>query len=341
MNRIITGDTLDVLKTLDSGIVQCVITSPPYWSLRDYQEDGQYGLEETPELYIENMVNVFREVKRVLRDDGTLWLNMGYKFDGHGNCIDIPHMLKDALVVNGWFFKCPIIWHKPNPMPGSQTQRPTLGHEPIFLLAKDKATKYFYDADAVREKGNEKPHSPGWANSMSDRNDRQVDNESNKRDWGEQGTRNLRDVWTIATQACSFAHFATFPKELVNKCILAGTPEKACAKCGQGWERIVEKPKPPFKDTRTQGKHTQVGNGKIRGGDLQKWLNEHPTKTLGFRPACDCKAGISKAIVLDPFGGTGTVAVRAKRMGREIIHIDLSEKYNAYAEERLAQEELF
>jgi len=174
------GDCLEIMREMPDGCVQAVVTSPPYWGLRDYGVDGQLGLEKTPEEYIEKMVTVFREVKRVLRDDGTAWVNMGDSYvskpsgsfgsgtrPGNGgdyrenkpvvnygflkpkDLCGIPWRLAFALRADGWWLRSDIIWAKPNPMPESVTDRPTKSHEYVFLLAK--AARYFYDADAVRE----------------------------------------------------------------------------------------------------------------------------------------------------------------------------------------------
>lgn len=158
---ILQGDALSVLKTLESGSVHVCITSPPYWGLRDYGAPGQLGLEETPEEYVAKMVDVFREVRRVLRDDGTLWLNVGDSYIGGrgGRRIEgykpkdlcgIPWMVAFALRADGWYLRSDIIWNKPNPMPESVTDRPTKAHEYIFLLSKSE--RYFYDAEAIKEK---------------------------------------------------------------------------------------------------------------------------------------------------------------------------------------------
>ena len=309
MNQILTGDCIEIMNTLPEGIVQSCITSPPYWGLRDYGEPGQYGLEKTPEEYVAKMVDVFRAVRRVLRDDGTLWLNLGDSYAGGGRgayCNDgskqatsegslsakikedayrnppglkpkdlcmIPARVALALQADGWYLRSDIIWAKPNPMPESVTDRPTKSYEHVFLLSKK--AKYYYDADAVREPLSTPIHKPGnnlHPDKISGPNNRGGHSQwedTKEREWGNPLGRNLRDVWTIATQPCKFAHFATFPDELVNKCILAGTKESD--------------------------------------------------------------------VVLDPFGGTGTVAFRAQQMGRQFIHIDISEKYNAYARERTKQ----
>ena len=220
-----TGNCLDILPAMEAGSVNCCVTSPTYFGLRDYGNDEQIGLEETPEAFVESLVNVFREVKRVLADDGTLWLNIGdsyahnvkehntksekqcsnrgtknmdtpvRNFDGSGiktkDLIGIPWRVALALQADGWYLRQDIIWSKPNPMPESVTDRCTKAHEYIFLLSKKP--QYFYDADALKEETYE-------------------------------GTRNKRSVWEVNTKPYSGAHFATFPPDLIKPCIMAGCP---------------------------------------------------------------------------------------------------------------------
>ena len=217
-----TGNCLDILPTMEAGSVNCCVTSPPYFGLRDYGNDEQIGLEETPEAFVESMVNVFREVKRVLADDGTLWLNLGDSY-GDKQLIGIPWRVALALQADGWYLRQDIIWSKPNPMPESVTDRCTKAHEYIFLLSKK--AKYYYDADALKEplQGERGVHAPknsnkpangmGGANNMGDVN----------KVWGADGMRNKRSVWEVTTKPYSGAHFATFPPDLIKPCILAGT----------------------------------------------------------------------------------------------------------------------
>ena len=225
MIRIIKGDCIKSLKKLDDKSVNTCITSPPYWGLRDYNgEDKQLGMEDTPEEFISNLVDVFREVKRVLRDDGTVWLNLGDTYCGTGhkgnytdpkhkegrngqkialnNKIDglkskdlvgIPWRVALALQQDGWYLRQDIIWHKPNTMPESVKDRCTKAHEYIFLLSKNK--KYYYDYEAIKE-----------------------DAVIGKK-------RNKRSVWTVPTKPFKGAHFATFPMDLIEPCVLAGCPE--------------------------------------------------------------------------------------------------------------------
>jgi DNA modification methylase len=277
---ILQGDVIEQLNTLPDGSINCCVTSPPYWGLRDYGCDGQIGLEKTPEEYTQKMVKVFREVRRVLRDDGTLWLNLGDSYASTGkeggdidrdvgmdvergrgrlnkypiikpkDLVGIPWMVAFALRADGWYLRSDIIWSKPNPMPESVTDRPTKAHEYVFLLTKK--AKYYYDADAIREPLQEcsiERAKYGWNGTM-------VFNENGKEEyrsqpdpvdkmgerWSPTQGRNRRTVWEIATQPTPEAHFATFPEALVEPCIKAGSSERGCcAACGSPMERAVEK----------------------------------------------------------------------------------------------------
>ena len=301
------GDALEVLRTSPSESVRCVVTSPPYWGLRDYGVAGQLGLERTPEEYVSRLVGVFREVRRVLTDDGTLWLNLGDTYAANrphqvpstkggpkhspaqgfeGSAMSVPHGLKPkdlvgipwrmafALQADGWWLRSDIIWHKPNPMPESVTDRPTKAHEYLFLLSKSQ--RYYYNAEAIAwascNPGNARPAKHVVAALAGDPKLRtKAGLFKLQQNWERNGppaTVNARTVWTVATQPFPEAHFATFPEALVEPCILAGSAP----------------------------------------GDL----------------------------VLDPFAGRGTVGVVAQRHGRRFLGIDLNPEYCAMARRRIA-----
>lgn len=242
-------------KWASEGIkAQTCVTSPPYYGLRDYGHDGQIGLEETPEEYIAAMVEVFRCVWDVLEDNGTLWLNIGDSYCGTGSkgdwvdpknpngrngqsvsktqklhgykskdLIGIPWMLAFALRADGWYLRQDIIWHKPNPMPESVQDRCTKAHEYIFLLSK--SSKYYYDHDAIKEplKGEPQTRDKNAEGYQADyaHGDRFSKGE---RVFGADGMANKRSVWSIATKPYAGAHFAVFPTDLIEPCILAGAP---------------------------------------------------------------------------------------------------------------------
>jgi DNA modification methylase len=304
----INGDCRDVLRTLPAGSVQCCVTSPPYFGLRDYGVDGQIGLEATPDAFVAEMVAVFREVRRVLRDDGTLWLNLGDSYaaarggthqpaetlaggkggktddggrvnrdrhDGYSptrnaaaigmkrkDLIGIPWRVAFALQADGWYLRQDIIWHKPNPMPESVRDRCTKAHEYIFLLSKNE--RYFFDSEAIAEPSNP-DHFRKTRSLRKDARGLSADNGfANGREYE---TRNRRSVWTVTTKPFKGAHFATFPPDLIEPCILAGS----------------------------------------KPGDT----------------------------VLDPFGGAGTTGLVASRLGRKATLIELNPAYVEIARARL------
>lgn len=240
------GDCLGVLRGMPSESVSMCLTSPPYWGLRDYGVEGQHGLEDSPEAYVAGMVAVFREVRRVLVDRGTLWLNIGDSYAAHNggrngyddgrenrsarrapgvpdslkpkDLVGIPWMLAFALRADGWWLRQDIIWHKPNPMPESVTDRCTKAHEYVFLLSKSR--EYHYDAAAVAEQGvgRETYFGSDAYSTGSGRND------SGQYDPTACMTRNKRSVWTIPTEPSSIPHYAMMPTALARPCILAGCP---------------------------------------------------------------------------------------------------------------------
>jgi len=258
-HRIIPGDCIESLRTLPDASVHCCVTSPPYWGLRDYGHDGQIGLEATPEAYVARMVEVFREVRRVLRDDGTLWLNLGDSYnsaasgqngmsgtlDGGKPCggngttagrrsllsdlkpkdlVGIPWRVAFALQADGWWLRQDIIWHKPNPMPESVRDRCTKAHEYVFLLTKSE--RYYYDAEAVSEAA---AYAGVVTNDFSSSaiglGIKPSGNAIPGTAYTVKPTRNRRSVWTVTTKPYSGAHFAVMPPDLVEPCIKAGCPE--------------------------------------------------------------------------------------------------------------------
>lgn len=302
---ILPGDALEQLKTLDPATVQTCITSPPYWGLRDYGVDGQLGLEPTPEEYIARLVEIFAEVKRALKDDGTLWIVLGDSYAanrsyqvtdtkwrdvGNEKGSEVPPGLKPkdlcmiparvalALQADGWYLRSDIIWAKPNPMPESVTDRPTSAHEHIFLLAKSQ--RYFYDADAIREDFNypDRTYSPDVSGHKTAELAKQGNRSTaglhdGREQYGNPSIgRNKRNVWTVATKPYPEAHFAVYPPALIEPCVLAGSAE----------------------------------------GDT----------------------------VLDPFCGSGTTGEVAYKHRRQFIGIELNPEYVQLAEKRLKEVEV-
>ena len=421
--RILTGDCREVLATLPAESVHCVVTSPPYWGLRDYgtakwegvnpdcdhvagtlvslrstlrsdgrehtgpyprekalmtgmpyrdicgkcgaiRIDSQLGLEPTPEAHVEAIVAVFREVRRVLRKDGTVWLNYGdcyasdmkgsggpggfvYRAKGGGgnaqafeprrlnhglkpkDLVMMPARVALALQADGWWLRSEIIWAKPNPMPESVTDRPTSAHEKVYLLAK--SARYFYDPEAVREEAEYGfSLTPEMFNGIGDCNSAPVRKHGAVQQ-GSGGSRNLRNVWTIATHPYSEAHFATFPPDLVIPCIKAGTSERGCCpKCGAGWRRGTER------TGHVNGREpAHVPSNSATKTDSTGWA---PTSRATDRwpPSCACDAGAPiPCTVLDPFGGAGTVGLVADQLQRDAVLIELNPAYAEMARARI------
>ena len=246
--KLITGDALEELKKLPACCCSTCVTSPPYFGLRNYNTPGQIGLEGTPDEYAERLAEVFREVRRVLKDDGTLWLNMGDSYATRSSTqttgykrkdlIGIPWLLAFALRADGWHLRADIIWQKPNAMPESCKARPTRAHEYVFLFSKSE--RYYYDAEAIKEpavgfpgsqnpnarrRGNTKTFRGGnaYTHGQAKENGASIERQSHGLVPNETGKRNRRSVWTIATRPYRGAHFATFPEDLARPCILAGS----------------------------------------------------------------------------------------------------------------------
>ena len=425
---------------LADGSVHCVVTSPPYWGLRAYGGDpGMIGLEPTFDEHLANLVEVFREVWRVLSDDGTLFLNYGDAYaagsartaapkerpelvSGSGSGVGctswshrdasssataqgsglkpkdlmmMPARVAMALQADGvadgkaakvlsrvisdiedsydeepipdkvqvvlerlwaeyveargdsWWLRSEIVWHKPNPMPESITDRPTSSHEKVFLMTKKP--RYFYDADAVREAYVQQRASKDgkFVGDMSVGLSGQRKSEIRPHPEKHPSGRNLRNVWRIPTSRYPGAHFATFPPALAKRCILAGTSAAGvCAGCGAPWKRQVERPSPPdsvrtaTRDTGENTKHLHTSDKGIEkiygsGQKRQDWINENPPQTTGWLPSCTCDAERIPATVFDPFGGSGTVGICAEELGRRSALLDINPEYCTMARERI------
>ena len=310
--------------------VDCCVTSPPYWGLRDYSVANQLGLESTPEEYVENMVQVFREVRRVLKPEGTLWLNLGDTMDTK-QLQGIPWRVAFALQADGWWLRSDIIWHKPNPMPESVTDRPTKAHEYVFLLTK--SARYYYDADAVREKGQGTWNNGGYRNGKNDA----YTTGGKPGKANQKNNRNRRSVWTVTTKPYKGAHFATYPPKLIEPCILAGTSAKGyCPECGKPWERVVEKIQGTLRPkSRPVGNSRGISPSDFRSfGQPQQGSQIVHTTTIGWRPTCEHDAQPIPGRVLDPFFGSGTTGEVARKHGRNFVGLDLSMEYIRLAKKR-------
>lgn len=371
---------------------------------------GDLGLEPTPALFIEHLVMVFREVRRVLRKDGTCWLNLGDSYAGswgaqgrretpatlsrnqikkasHTGSIHaaglkpkdrmmIPARAAIALQEDGWWLRDEIVWQKPNPMPSSVLDRTTPAHEMLYLLSR--SPRYYYDAEAIKEpavsdhdsgNGYKRDGRLTFADANGPRgSDKQWQRKKRKTKvpggWdtgdGAHGTihrsgrteaeyveadeithRNKRSVWTIATSPYPEAHFATFPPDLVEPCILAGTSEYGvCGNCGGPWERVVEKQFTPQQDV-SEERGVRCAEGQKPMDETSGWpgvpRGTTSGKTLRWRSTCSCgpDSGIKPAVVCDPFSGAFTTALVADRLGRDCIGIELSPTYAELGRKRL------
>ena len=351
------------------------------------RKDSQLGLEETPEEFVENLVEVFREVKRVLKDSGTVWLNLGDSYASSGevgkkdkqkyggiskvehlhsggvkglppkNLVGIPWRVAFALQQDGWYLRQDIIWHKPNPMPESVQDRCTKSHEYIFLLSK--SPKYYFDNEAIKEDavsdkdlGILRSRKQAELNhpSIIKRQEIGIDS-TNAGD----GKKNKRSVWTVTTKPFKEAHFATFPVDLIEPCVLAGCPEKVCVECDTPYERKMEVIEvEPKKHTNISDNRKEFDSLMGGGGTSFKGHSVHfkkdgtpvvtPKKDLGFKKECQCQTNETKAgTVLDPFGGSGTTAEVANKHNRNAVLIELNEEYIEMMKARLVspQEDMF
>lgn len=369
--KLIVGNTLRVLANGKPNSIHTVITSPPYFGLRNYGGGTEeIGSEKTPEEYISNLVDVFREVRKMLRPDGTLWLNLGDSYNGSGGAggdygrgglregqpkypgrniaglgpkqlLGIPWRVAFALQADGWILRSDIIWSKPNPMPESVTDRPTKAHEYIFLFSK--SSKYFYDNEAIKEP------VVTLDTSIRDRDAGKMNNTPGRTRMGglktnNYATKNKRSVWTVTTKPYKGAHFATFPPDLIEPMVLAGTSEYGCCKnCGNPYKRIIEKETAFGGGSGRAGRSAEDANaaGKWAGQQYGENIKLGPvihTRTLGWEPTCDCEAEVVPCWVLDPFAGACTTGVVALKNKRKFIGIDLKANYIAMGEERIQKE---
>lgn len=377
------GDVAEVLAQLPADSIDCVVTSPPYWGLRDYGVEGQLGLEATPQAFVEQMVAVFEHVRRVLAPHGSLWLNIGDSYNstrsgGVGNnstltnperqrklaaevaphrpasrtsygtikpkdLVGIPWRLALALQDAGWWLRAEVIWNKANPMPESVEDRPSRSHEQVFLFTK--SPRYFYDFVAVREAvtGTANPRGHGINPKAEAVPDRSSGIRANAH-WSSRfnettARRNLRTVWKIASQPYDGAHFAVFPPDLVEPCILAGTSARGvCTTCGAPWEPVNEKRSlerhelphdhPEYRPHRYVGKHDE------QNGGGQRYLD---VVTVDWIPGCECGTPPEPCVVLDPFMGSGTTALVARTLGRRSIGVELNPEYARLTAARLSQ----
>ena len=379
---VIQGDALDVLRTLPDEYAQCSVSSPPYFRVRDYGVDGQIGLEETPADYIQKLVGVYREVRRVLRKDGICWIVIGDTYAGSwGNqsrkrgrgtqrpingpmltpvedgrypsmgsrtgaippgsdykskdLLLVPQQLELALRADGWYVRDVVIWAKPNPMPSSVRDRCTSAYEHVVMLAKSK--RYYFDQDAIREepkygvKG--KVSEGAWPQDEVGH----VGPDGAQHLHCHPSGANKRNVWTVATQPFPGAHFAVFPSRLIEPMILAGSAAQACVECGAPWRRVVERTPMEWREGPTREDSLSSCSTSSARTRVSGTMTRSPTTTTGWEPTCEHDDGLSSSLVLDPFCGSGTTGMVARRLGRRFLGIDLSPDYCDMARERIEE----
>lgn len=331
--HIITGDALDGLRDLNDRCVHCCVTSPPYWALRNYGSTGQLGCEQTPEEYTARLVDVFKEVRRVLRDDGVLFLNIGDTYR-NGQALGIPWRVAFALADDGWLLRQDLIWHKPNPMPESVRDRCTKAHEYVFLFAKRAG--YFWDGQAICEPSKTAGMKgmgvyPSRAEAMGRK---PSGNESKGPSHGVRpDTRNRRSVWTIPVGSFRGAHFATMPWMLARLCIEAGTSAAGCCPvCHTPLARAVKR----VRTATRPGKDTKATGDSLREGNRDPQRHVTTVRTIGWAPACLCDGGDAvPCTVLDPFAGSGTTLAESLQLGRDCIGIELNPEYVELIRQRI------
>lgn len=339
-NRIITGDCRPELKKLRPKSVHMVCTSPPYWGQRDYEHAYQIGSEAAHHIYVEEMIKVFDELHRVLRDDGVVFLNIGDKYGKDKQLLGIPWLLMFQLQGHGWTVRQECVWYKRNTLPTSQKDRCTLAHESVFLITKQPS--YYFDPYAIME-----PAAPASADRYKYKFGGPK-NEALKNGVGDLNVRTRvvgdreapemvmpRSVWDIPVKSSKIFHFAQFPKALAERCILAGTSEKGCCPmCGTPHCRQVDKQRiatRPGTNTKIAGKTAkQVGNR-----DPERHITIY--KTVGWHPVCQCidRRKVIGCTVLDPFSGSGTTCLVAKEHHRRWLGIELNPEYAAASEKRI------
>ncbi|WP_040519444.1 site-specific DNA-methyltransferase [Gordonia aichiensis] len=321
-NKIVVGDALIQLRELPDASIDCVVTSPPYFRLRDYDAAGQIGLEPHVDDWVNELVAISGEVRRVLVPTGTFWLNLGDTYSGHPShgaarksLLMAPERLALRLQENGWIIRNKIVWAKPNPVPTSVRDRLNCTYEVIYVLAKQP--RYYFDLDTIRQPlrsaASTQKRSPGKTAAQRESwrgpNGMAATGLDVLKAQGRNGHplgKNPGDVWTITPGGYRGAHHAIFPLRLAERMIAAGCPEARCTSCRSPWRRSVIR---------------------ALGGTATR---------AALAPTCDCQADTEPGIVLDPFMGSGTTAIAAETLSRDWMGIEINPAFAATAEQRIA-----
>jgi DNA modification methylase len=322
-NQVIVGDVRQVLPTLRSSSVDCVITSPPYFRLRDYQAGGQIGMEASVEAWATELRTVMREIARILRPGGGLLLNLGDTYSRHQrdgapakSLLLAPQRVALALIEDGWIIRNQLVWAKTNAMPTSARDRLASSHEVFFFAVRE--ADYYFDLDAIRVPHRSKLNGPSvaaarraqqarrpaWSGPLAGSNNG-LDRLKAVGLVGHPLGKNPGDVWSFPTSNYRGAHHAMFPIDLVTRGLLAACPERVCQQCSRPWRRSPTK---------------QLGHLAVAGE---------------LRPSCACSARWRSGLVLDPFMGAGTVAVAAEANSRDWLGIELNPEFAALTQQRL------
>jgi site-specific DNA-methyltransferase (adenine-specific) len=338
--QILLGDAAQQLHRLPPGSVDCVITSPPYYLLRNYGVEHQLGLESDVDQWVDELRLVCQGLVRVLKPSGSLWLNLGDSFSRNAKygapakgLLAAPERLLLALMADGWICRGKIVWSKPNPMPSSVTDRLNMTYEIVYHLVR--SPRYYFNLDAIRlphrSTGNRTARraigkAPSWAGPLAG----SQDGLRRARPDGVPGHalgKNPGDVWSIPTRGFRGAHFATFPEALVVRPLLSTCPEIICTLCGEPWHRRVTSERVAIKSsTRPKPKDPNVFRFKAFWNTL---------RTVGDLVPCGCQAPTVPGVVLDPFFGSGTVGVVAEQHERDWIGIELNPEYAEMASARI------
>jgi len=340
--QILLGDATERLRILPSASIDCIVTSPPYYALRDYGVDGQIGLEDNVTAWVKALSDTFKEIFRVLKPAGSLWINLGDSFSRHPRygapskgMLCAPERLLLSLADAGWLVRGKVIWSKPNGLPNSVLDRPNLNYEVVYFLTR--SPRYFFDLDAIRQ-----PHrsaaarrhvqdttrTPKWAGPLAAGSQ---DGLHRARPAGQPGHllgKNPGSVWEVPTFPYRGQHFATFPPRLIRRPILATCPEAICTSCGIPWRRAVTVERVPVGSaamgTRPRDPHV------MRFRD--RW---HTVRQVGDLVPCGCQAVTVPGIVMDPFMGAGTVAVVAEQLKRDWLGVEISASFRDLAMARI------
>lgn len=336
-NQILHGDVFDKLAELPEKSVHCCVTSPPYWQVRSYGIAGEFGMESTMAEYQQKMESFFLAVKRVLRDDGIFWVNLGDKYKDHQRML-LPERMAIMAQDQGWLVRQRVVWHKPNVCPESSPSRPHTDYEDIYMFTKGK--KYYYDPDAVRISNGKEASLDEYLKLGGDYQQegkkRYIDGFSKSNHaLTHPGGRNLRAVWTLSVKP-RYGHQASFPVEIPEKCILGSTSAHGCCPvCGAQYRRITAlSPEAKAKMGKSWHDHQDdIGTGQRGTPTALKGPQKY---TIGWKPDCDCGCpNVVPAVVLDPFMGSGTTAIACIDNGRDYIGIELNQEYINTAEKRI------